>query len=224
MMINKNEKGQAALVFIFGMIAFLGFAGLAIDGGRLYSEHRSIQALADNVALTAAMVISQHDETITEAIKNQAKAAADARALENGFLVPVSKCISDSTYCVEIYPHTLAAEGTGQFGRYYIVDVYIRKTIPAHLIQMVWDGDLDTIGKAQVKVTARSNAGFGQAMVSLKKGNSDCQDNSMKFSGSGTTTINGSIYNMTNCPDGTLVNNVAAQGIINGTTTMVGGY
>ena len=36
----KNEKGQAIILIAFTIVALVGFAALAIDGGRVLSDRR----------------------------------------------------------------------------------------------------------------------------------------------------------------------------------------
>jgi hypothetical protein len=48
------ERGQALPILALALIGLLAFAGLALDGGNLYTEQRRAQAAADNAALAAA--------------------------------------------------------------------------------------------------------------------------------------------------------------------------
>jgi hypothetical protein len=54
MQARSSEKGQAIVLIVLAIGAILGFAALAIDIGRLYSERRRAQNAADAAALTAA--------------------------------------------------------------------------------------------------------------------------------------------------------------------------
>ncbi len=55
---RTSEKGQAIVFLVIGLIVFLGFVGLAIDGGRAYSDRRYAQNAADAAALAAAGTIA----------------------------------------------------------------------------------------------------------------------------------------------------------------------
>lgn len=51
---NPSERGQTLVLIALALIAIFGFAALAIDGGRLYSERRRAQNAADAAAYAAA--------------------------------------------------------------------------------------------------------------------------------------------------------------------------
>jgi uncharacterized membrane protein len=51
---DGRERGQILVVFTLALIALLGFAGLAIDGGSAFAQRRDQQTAADLAALAAA--------------------------------------------------------------------------------------------------------------------------------------------------------------------------
>lgn len=51
----RTERGQAIVLIALALVGMLAFAGLAIDGGRMLSEHRRAQNIADASALAAAL-------------------------------------------------------------------------------------------------------------------------------------------------------------------------
>ena len=55
MMKNKHEKGQAIIIIAFAIVVLVGFAALAIDGGRVLSDRRHAQNAADTAAYAAAL-------------------------------------------------------------------------------------------------------------------------------------------------------------------------
>jgi hypothetical protein len=55
MWVKKNEKGQAIYLIVFGIIALISSAALAIDGGRIYLDRRQVQNTSDSAALAAAL-------------------------------------------------------------------------------------------------------------------------------------------------------------------------
>jgi hypothetical protein len=50
----RNERGQAIVLIALALVAVFGFAALAIDGGRVFSEKRRAQNAADSAAYAAA--------------------------------------------------------------------------------------------------------------------------------------------------------------------------
>jgi uncharacterized membrane protein len=68
-----DRRGSVAIVFATTAVALLCMAGVAIDGGNVYTAHRSLQGATDLAAIAAASNILQ------------ATAAADATAVSNGY-------------------------------------------------------------------------------------------------------------------------------------------
>ncbi len=59
----KRERGQALIILAFALLALVAFAGLAIDGGRLYAERRQTQNAADATALAGARILAEFIST-----------------------------------------------------------------------------------------------------------------------------------------------------------------
>ncbi len=56
----KKAQGQALVIMAFAFVALAAFAGLAIDGGRLYSARRQAQNTADAVAIAGARLLATY--------------------------------------------------------------------------------------------------------------------------------------------------------------------
>jgi Flp pilus assembly protein TadG len=55
----RGESGQALIIMVFGMIALLIVAGLAIDGGTAFMERRHVQNAADAASLAGARRLAE---------------------------------------------------------------------------------------------------------------------------------------------------------------------
>lgn len=71
-----NERGQALILIVFAAIALFGFAALAIDGSRVFSDRRHAQNAADTAVLAAALAEVRGGDYVNAAVK---------RAESNGF-------------------------------------------------------------------------------------------------------------------------------------------
>jgi len=73
---NNSEKGQALVVIALAAVVLFGFAALAIDGSRVYSDRRKAQNAADTAALAGALAYSNGDNITS---------TAESRATSNGY-------------------------------------------------------------------------------------------------------------------------------------------
>ena len=95
MKLKLQEKGQALIMIAFGAVVLFGFAGLAIDGSRVFSDRRHAQNAADTAVLAAALSKIRADPPETG--DAAAVAAGLARAASNGYdnvnsIVEVHNC------------------------------------------------------------------------------------------------------------------------------------
>ena len=72
----RSQRGQAIILLAFAVVGLVGFAALAIDGGRALSDKRHAQNAADTSAFAAALAKIQGQNYVT---------AAQTRALSNGY-------------------------------------------------------------------------------------------------------------------------------------------
>ncbi len=94
-MIQKStERGQALILIALAVIGLFAFAALAIDGSRAFSNKRHSQNAADTAVLTAALT------QIRTGNFTAAEAAAQARAVDNGYLNNWDTIIVDVDSCV----------------------------------------------------------------------------------------------------------------------------
>ena len=73
---RSQERGQALVIIALAVVGLFGFAALAIDGSRVFSDRRNAQNAADTAALSAALAKIRHDPY---------EAAAFDRAKSNGY-------------------------------------------------------------------------------------------------------------------------------------------
>jgi uncharacterized membrane protein len=71
--INKSEKGQALIFLALGMVVFLGFVALAIDGGMLFSDRRHAQNASDASALSGGGQAAELVQACAEGGNNACK-------------------------------------------------------------------------------------------------------------------------------------------------------
>ena len=68
----RGERGQALVLIILGIVVLFGFVGLAVDGGRVFSEQRRAQNAADAAAYAAAIASVEEKDPYQAALSQAA--------------------------------------------------------------------------------------------------------------------------------------------------------
>lgn len=150
---GKQEKGQALILIALAVVGLFGFAALAIDGSRVYSDKRHAQNAADTAALAAALAHARGEDINT---------AATDRATSNGY---DGGATSDVTVTVATSPSGVCPANT--VGKDITVDIV--STINTTFARVL---GRQTVTSA-VTATARSCGSYtgppflGNAIVSL---------------------------------------------------------
>jgi Putative Flp pilus-assembly TadE/G-like len=82
----ERERGQVLVVFALGVAGLLAAAGVAIDIGRFYSEHRFLQNAADAAALAAANALIRGESYADAEIDAQTSLARNFLGDPNGIV------------------------------------------------------------------------------------------------------------------------------------------
>jgi Flp pilus assembly protein TadG len=173
----ESQRGQALVLIALAAVVLFGFAALAIDSSRVYSDKRHAQNAADTSALAAALAkIRQQDY----------KAAAISRAANNGYTTD-----TDSTVTVNLCSETgvtCAGLPANADPKQYI-RVRITSVVPLTLARVVgWTSmtnDVEAIARVKDKPDA-PNPIWGAALVAVR---SDPSDDCFKINGGADLTI-----------------------------------
>lgn len=184
-MYKNSEKGQAIVYLVIGLVVFLGFVALAIDGGMALADRRHEQNAADAASLAgggrAAFDLEENHITaknwscgsLTWA-KNNAEVAASDRALANGF--PITYELnsddvgSDNNYAVAKCYNL----GNMDKDKYIEVTVEISATTPSNFLQLVFPTALHNEVEAVTHTYPRHSYALGNAIVALNS--ESCSD------------------------------------------------
>jgi Flp pilus assembly protein TadG len=148
-MVDKSiEKGQAMVLMVFAMVAMLGFTALAIDGGRIYSDHRHAQNAADSAALAGALQKANNQSTavILQAVQTS--------AANNGY--------SGTQISADV-----SGPFTDLYGKYYLITTNITSTIEATFAQFVYKGPLQNRVNAAARVYISQPVLPGYAIIAM---------------------------------------------------------
>jgi hypothetical protein len=192
------QSGQAIVLIALAMVALLGMAGLALDGGSLLFLQRKAQTVAEMAAMSAAV-----------------KACQNGGASENAILSEVERVAALDGNNVDSSKIEAAVHRNGEATD---VEVTIRLPKPPYFIQVVYKGELIAEGHSVARCSTTASIGGGPYADSVLFATSEtCPDSfdldgtSMDFTGSVTSNNNMSID-----PGG-------SGGRITGTANFVGG-
>lgn len=198
---QKSEKGQALIFIVIGFVIILGFVGLAIDGGRVYSDRRHAQNSADAASLAGGAAAAldmenshlfydtfdcdKDDGRIASAIQ-LAKEAAIARAGSNGFSIDTDV---DDFHGVTTTCGTDFSKGFAD--KYIDITVDITTFTQAYFAQFFANESLKSQVYAVTRVRPRMPSVYGHAIVAL--GKMDCSGNKygVIFGGDIQVKVNG---------------------------------
>ncbi len=77
----SNSSGAFAVVFALSLAGLMGFAGVAVDGARLYSAQAALQAAADGAAIAAAADAATEESKLQEVAEAYLKQNAPPQGL-----------------------------------------------------------------------------------------------------------------------------------------------
>lgn len=191
----NSEKGQAIVYLVIGMVVFLGFVALAIDGGMALADRRRSQNGADAASLAggaAASLVLENDHITYQnwscyaPARNSAVDTAISRASANSFALEKN---------LDNHNGVVTACGSYDYG--FFTDVYmdvtvdISATTKSNFAQVIFPSVLHNEVDATTRVRPRQPALFGNALVALSS--QPCSGNKYGalFLGNGDTDIVG---------------------------------
>ena len=199
----RSEKGQALVLLTLGIVTLLGFAALAMDGGRVYAQERTIQGVADSSSMTGALYIAQNLDMMTSSIKDEAQAAALQHAVNEGdsgeWVTTVS--ITEDDY-------------------YYYIETLISGDVELTLGKIIMNDDIGVAARSIARVPKTHSFALGQAFYALSE--DACP--AINHSGNLDVIVDGSgIYSNSTCSSSININSAAANETFSGNITAAGG-
>ncbi|MBV8046649.1 MAG: VWA domain-containing protein [Paludibacterium sp.] len=150
---GRRERGAVTLMAAFGMVALIGCAGLALDGGMAYLTRARLSSAVDGAALAAGRVL----------VLGGRFAEAES----------VAQAYFDSAYFAQAYaagltPVKLNLRLLSQRPLHLQVSAQIRQ--PLYLMPVLGMRDMAIAAEAEVANTRRQPATAGSPAVSRRKG------------------------------------------------------
>lgn len=178
---HQHERGQVLVFIVLGFVLILGFVGLAIDGGRIYSDRRNGQNGADAASLAgggaAAMYLEENgfyvddwdcdNSTILYQARLEAIRVAILRAASNGFTIDDE--YEDDDHGVETRCEGPAFNNGLQTDRYIDVITKITTVTDPIFIKLFYGDVVESKVEAVARIRPRQPPFFGNAIVGLNE-------------------------------------------------------
>jgi hypothetical protein len=201
---SVSEKGQAIVFLVLGLVVFLGFVALAIDGGMVLADRRRAQNGSDASSLSgggsAALSIENNANdypsvTYTgwdcSSVKVQeagveAISSAIARAASNNFTINTNP--ADGNYVTAV----CGVDDNGSFVDKFIdVTTYISSTTETSFIQVLAPTTLRNNVDAVTRVRPPTPFAYGNAIVALRDDCPNSNTGGVHFDGNAEVIIDG---------------------------------
>jgi Flp pilus assembly protein TadG len=196
---NNSERGQAIIFLVLGLVVFMGFVGLAIDGGMAMADQREAQNVSDSSALSAAGLAALELENRhvyytqwncnsadVQAAIQVGQTSAIARAASNG--VEIDDDVTDFNGVIaECGQDTL----NGYTDRWIDFTVHISDTAETSFIQLFFPSAVNIRTDAVTRVRPRAPLAFGNAIVALNPDGCQGHQNGAIFYGNANSYVNG---------------------------------
>ncbi len=202
---NKSEYGQAIVYLVLGLVVFLGFVALAIDGGAVLADRRHTQNAADAASLAGAGEVARYlngiqnfcaeDWRCGDDIPNQAKFKAEQaavdRAAPNGFDITKVPPGNDPSGNNWAYAQCFAVAYTGYTDKYLDVTVDILSTTQTNFAQIFFGNQLQNHVDSTARVRPPQPVALGNAIVALNTADCFGNQNGVIVNGNGQTLVEG---------------------------------
>jgi hypothetical protein len=225
---HKSEEGQAIVFLVLGLVVFMGFVALAIDGGMAFADRRHSQNGSDASSLAgggeAALYLENthvmyaqwncNDGDVQDAMELAAQKAIE-RAGTNNFSIDEDPSDGNGVTVV------CGTHDYGYIDKFIDVTVNISSTTETSFAQLLFPDALVNKVQAVTRVRPRMSLAYGNAVVGLNS--ADCPgNNGVAFGGNGNTIIDGGGVWSNGCLSGN-GNSFGAE-IINGDVNYAGGF
>lgn len=187
---NRSEQGQAIVLLALLITGMVAVAGLAIDGGRLYSARRNAQNAADNAALAAAQAMCSDQSASTAAL-----ASAGTNSFNNDG--------ATNTVDVNVPPSGGPNAGDSEY-----IEIVISSSEVGTISQLVFQGELAYSARAVGHCTnSVVPPGNGHALIVLHDEGGPSYTNPydrypLKSKPGGLVNVDGTIFVNTGSPSG----------------------
>jgi hypothetical protein len=171
---TKKEAGQILVILALAIVAIFAFAGLAIDGNRIYAARRLNQSTADSAALAGAGAAAQYLKSQQYAVFkceipiNTLSAQASDRAITAAEISAEQDGVDLLRYDLSTHNGVTSICDSDDKRVYLDVIVQVTTQTPTTFTHLLNIDSVDTSATATVRIYPVQSAAYGNALASLK--------------------------------------------------------
>ena len=185
---HNSEKGQAIVYLAVGLVVFLGFVALAVDGGMALADRRNSQNGADAASLAgggaAAYRFEQNPVCYADySCDHTAEHLAEDAAIERAGFNDLTISKTDFSDHNDVNAECGSIQYPGYLDKFIDVTVEISSTTRSNFAQVLFPDALHNEVEAVTRVRPSQPFGFGNAIVALNPEGCSGQQNGVNVSG-----------------------------------------
>jgi hypothetical protein len=189
------EKGQAIVYLVLGLVVFLGFVALAIDGGMVLADRRHEQNAADAASLAGGGKIAINLTKANITSGNWSCSSAQ-NAMNSGETAAIQRALDNSFTILDKYPSACddncVIATCSDSGQYIDVTVKITAVTQSNFLQIVYPSALTNKVQSVTRVYPGGPLGWGNAIVALNPDScSGASKSGAGFRGNSNTNVMG---------------------------------
>ena len=163
-----SEKGQAIVYLVIGLVVFLGFVAMAIDGGMALADRRHVQNAADAGSLAGGGMAARALE-ISDVTNDNWNCSDSymATALTIAETTAESRTVENITLDPTLGDELLIDAHCNSNPQYLELTVDVIATTPSNFLQLIFPDALQNNVNAVSRVYPRQPLAYGNAIVAL---------------------------------------------------------
>src|SRR4030042_796463 len=165
---HESESGQAIVFLVIGLVVFLGFVALSIDGGMALADRRHEQNAADAASLAGGGKVALDLESAYINHKNW-NCGNLGFAMNNGEYFAIARA-DDNNFTITNtvgFDHNYVDASCSNAGKYIDMTVEISATTPSNFLQLIFPKSLHNEVEAVTRIYPGGGLAFGNAIVAL---------------------------------------------------------
>jgi Flp pilus assembly protein TadG len=200
---HPSNRGQVLIIFVLVIVALIGFTGLAVDGGNIYSDRRQAQNAADTAALAASLQRISWSKANSGAVcssfdtENHVLPSCSSSTINTALDMAAKNGYQNNGGNTKVYVYSPPKDGpyascSSPCVPADYIEVVIQHDNPTYFAKVLGIQTLSNTVQATALSKYKPSSAYygGMTLVELATGNGNCPSD-FDVAGGGTITLNG---------------------------------